>query len=270
MTGEGDFAAHHRDGDHVIKVLDTRHPAGVHFATAARFTGTTGMITYLATLRAAGVTLPPDLAVVSGQPLTVRHRWVHGPVLLDSGGVDPPRFVDAVTEIARWVQALAGTDARVDTNLANFCLVEGEVVLLDVLPPLIPSLRPEPANLFEVLFNALCFDTPVIHDALIGYAARALLLSPAGAAARHHERLVHLRAARADPADVCFPASWFRAKVTLALRALDGQVTPKVAHEFFALTSVRIFRELPEPTRAHRIQQVDQAMKELARHDRIC
>lgn len=264
MTSLGDFAAHHRDGDHVIKVLDARHPAGTRFVTAAQAAGRTGMDTYLSTLRAAGVILPPELAVVSVEPLAVRHRWVSGPVLLDCASADPPRFVGAVTEITRWVNALAATDVRVDTNLANFCLAEGQVVLVDVLPPLIPSTGPEPANLFEVLFTALCFDTPLIHDALIGYAARALLQSAASVAAPQRDDFARLvRPAGAESRGASFPASWFRARVTLALRALAGQLAPAVAHDFFALTSVRVFRQLTEARRSHRIQRVDQAMKEL-------
>lgn len=264
MTGQGAFATHRRDGDHVIKVLDVQHPAGTRFVAAALDAGTIGMDTYLSTLRAAGVALPPDLAVVSNAPLAVRHRWVTGPVLLDCASVNPPRFVGAVAEIAGWVHTLAATDARLDTNLANFCLTEGRVVLVDVLPPLIPSVRPEPSNLFEVLFAALCFDTAVIHDALIGYAARALLRSPAGVSARQRGDLASQMPPAAGSGSASFPASWFRARVVLALRALAGEVSPPVVHEFFALTSVRVFRELPETGRAHRIQQAERTMKELA------
>lgn len=265
MTDQGDFATHRRDGAHVIKVLDVQHPAGARFVAAAHGARRTDMETYLSTLRAAGVTLPADLSVVSAEPLAVRHRWVTGPVLLDCANVDPPRFVDAVAEIARWVQALAATDARLDTNLANFCLADGRVVLVDVLPPLIPSARPEPTNLFEVLFAAMCFDTAVIHNALIGYAARALLRSPADVATRQRYVLArHIRPAAAEPTSSSFPASWFRARVEIALRALVGEVQPDVAHEFFAMTSVRVFRELPETRRAQRIQHVAQIMKEHA------
>lgn len=266
MTGQGDFAAHRRDGDHVIKVLHAQHSAGARFVAAALSAGKTGMDTYLSTLRAVGVTLPPDLSVVSTEPLAVRHRWVTGPILLDYASVEPPRFVSAIIEIARWVHALGDTDARLDTNLANFCLADGRVVLVDVLPPLIPSVRPEPSNLFEVLFAALCFDTAVIHNALISYAARALLRSPAGVAARLREDLARqVPPEPAGPADgASFPASWFRARVVLALRALAGEVAPEVAHEFFDVTSVRVFRELPEARRDLRIQQVDWTLKELA------
>jgi hypothetical protein len=264
MTSKGDFAAHHRDGDDVIKVLDGRHPAGGRFVAAAQTVGLTGMTAYLSTLQAAGVTLPLGLSVVSARPLTVRHPWVTGPVLLDHASVDPSRFVDAVIEIAQWVRALDATDARVDTNLANFCLADDRIVLVDVLPPLIPSARPEPSNLFEVLFDALCFDTTVILDALIGYAARALLRSDVSVAAGRHEDLARQVAQDvAEPVEA-FPASWFRARVVLALRAPAGGAEPTSVHDFFALTSVRAFRDLPEADRAHRVQQVEQTVKELA------
>ncbi len=265
MTGQGDFAAHRRDGDDVIKVLDGQHPAGARFAAAAQNVGMTGMNAYLSTLRAAGVTLPPHLSVESVRPLAVRHRWVTGPTLLDCASADPSRFVDAVIEIAQWVRVLDATDARVDTNLANFCLADDRVVLVDVLPPLIPSVRPEPSNLFEVLFNALCFDSRVILDALIGYAARALLHSDVRVAAGQRDDLARqLPKEFAGPVETLFPASWFQARVTLALRALAGQAEFEVTHDFFALTSVRAFRDLPEAERAHRLRQVDQTVGELA------
>jgi hypothetical protein len=266
MTSQGDFAAHRRDGEHVIKVLHAQHSAGTRFVTAAQGVGKSGMDTYLSTLRAAGVTLPPDLSVVSTEPLAVRHRWVTGPILLDYATTEPPRFVAAIAEIARWVHALGDTNARLDTNLANFCLADGQVVLVDVLPPLILSVCPKPSNLFEVLFTALCFDTALIHNALIGYAARALLRSPVGVSAHECDDLVHqVPPEAAGPAcGMSFPASWFRARVVLAMRALAGEVTPEVAHQFFDVTSVRVFRELPEARRALRIQQVDQTLKELA------
>ncbi len=47
-------------------------------------------------------------------------------------------------------------------------------------------------------------------------------------------------------------------------RALAGQAASEVVHEFFDMTSVRVFRDLPEAGRAHRIRQVGQAVKELA------
>jgi hypothetical protein len=265
MTGRGDFAAHRRDGDYVIKVLGGQHPAGTRFVAAAQRVGMTGMHTYLSTLRAAGVALPPSLSVVSARPLAVRHRWLRGPGLLDCASADPRRFVDAVVEIALWVRALDGTDARLDTNLANFCLDDDRVVLVDVLPPLVPSTRPEPSNLFEVLFDALCFDTSVTLDALIGYAARALLHASMSVAARQREDLAcQLPPEAAKPFQERFPALWFRARVVLILRALAGQVAPGAVPEFFALTSVRALRDLPEAHRAARLRQVEQAVKELA------
>lgn len=152
-----------------------------------------------------------------------------------------------------------------DTNLANFCLAEDRVVLVDVLPPLIPSVRPEPSNLFEVLFNALCFDSRVILDALIGYATRVLLRSDVRVATGQRDDLARqLPKEFAEPVETSFPASWFQARVALALRALAGQAESEVAHDFFALTSVRAFRDLSEAARAHRLRQVDQTVKELA------
>lgn len=262
MTSHGDFATQRRAGEHVIKVLDVQHPAGARLVTATLDAGAEGMSGYLSALRSAGVQLPPELTMVSQHPLAVRHRWVSGPTLVECARTDPPRFVRAIAEILTWVQALAATDARLDTNLANFCLADGQLVLVDVLPPLIPSTRPEPANLFDVLFTALCFDTEVIHHALIGYAARALLRAPVMVGAQPRRQLASLAPSTPDT-DVPFPTSWFHARTTLALRALAGDLAPAVTHEFFALTSVRVLRELPETGRAHRLQHVEQTLKEL-------
>jgi hypothetical protein len=134
MTGQGDFAAHRRDGDYVIKVLDVQHPAGTRFAAVAARAGRTGMDTYLSTLRAAGVTLPPDLALVSAEPLTIRHRWVTGPVLADCAGVDRLRFAGAVAEVARWVDALAATDARLRLVVVPHLTDTSEPARLRYLP----------------------------------------------------------------------------------------------------------------------------------------
>jgi hypothetical protein len=247
----------------VIKSLDTQHPAGGRFALTMQHGAMTHMATYLSTLRAAGITLPSELSVVSTEPLAVRHRWVDGPNLLDSVTVDPARFVNAVGKITEWTGRLADTDARLDTNLANFCLADGQVVAVDVLPPLIPSARVTPSNLFETLLSALCFDTTVIRDALVGYAARALLRSSADVPTSVSDDLASLVPSGAARVDTSFPASWFRAKVVLALRALAGQITPTHVHDFFALTSVLAFRDLSEPHRRQRVRQVDHAVREL-------
>lgn len=152
-----------------------------------------------------------------------------------------------------------------DTNLANFCLADDRVVLVDVLPPLIPSVRPTVSNLFDVLFTALCFDTTVILDALIGYAARALLHAHASVAAGQREDLGRqLPREFATHVEASFPASWFRARAALALGALAGEAESACVQHFFALTSVRAFRDLSEAERADRVRQVDQTMKELA------
>ena len=57
--------------------------------------------------------------------------------------------------------------------------------------------------------------------------------------------------------DGSFPMSWFTTRSAVALAALAGELPPDTAHEFFALTSVRVFRELSEEHRARRVHQVD-------------
>lgn len=263
MSRQGDFATHRRDGDHVVKRIEVRDPATANLVEAALAAGPAGTERYLGALRAAGVAVAPDLVVLAQRPLAVRHRWVAGPTLPDVAST-PEVFVGAVREIGQWVRDLEPADARIDTNLANFCLVEGHPVLVDVLPPLIPSRRPRPGNQFEELFSALCFDTEVILAALVGYAARALLRAgvPEGAA-----RFLTVGHELSPPA-ASYPGGsvldvWFHARAALALRALAGDVPIDVAHTFFALTSVRAFRDLDEQQRTRRVEQVGEALRGL-------
>ncbi|MCI2422142.1 hypothetical protein MOQ72_32400 [Saccharopolyspora sp. K220] len=257
----GEFSTHRRDGDHVTKRLNGRHPAGNRFVTAMTTTGAAGMQCYLHVLRSAHVRLPSCLRLVAAEPLTVRHRWVAGPTLLDAPNeTDPATFAAAIAQIGRWVRDLDGTDARIDTNLANFCLEDDQLVLVDVLPPLIPSLRPAPESLFDELFGALCFDTPVILDALVGYALRTLLRTADPSAAQ--ELLPFSYEFPTNIADEGFPAAWFRARRGLAVRAAMGEAAVEEVQDFFALTSVLGFRQLDEAGRRLRIDQVARRIRE--------
>lgn len=178
MNRTGQFTVQCRRRGVVTKHLASRHPDGYRFAAAMTATGEHGMRNYLRTLREVGVRLPGRLRQIPITPPTIEHRWVNGPVLTDLAVTDPEIFAAAVAQIAQWVCDLDTTDARIDTNLANYCVDRGTPVLVDVLPPLIPSLRPVPETLFDVLFHALCFDTRTTIDALLGYALRALLTPP--------------------------------------------------------------------------------------------
>ncbi|MGP4018805.1 hypothetical protein [Saccharopolyspora sp. 5N708] len=261
MSHLGEFSIHRRDGDHVTKHLNRRHPAGDRFVTAMTTTGAAGMQSYLDVLRSAQVRLPSDLRLVAAEPLTVRHRWVAGPNLLDATtDTDPATFAAAIAQIAHWVRDLDGTNARIDTNLANFCLEDNQPVLIDVLPPLIPSLRSTPANLFDELFGALCFDTPVILDALVGYALRTLLRVTDPAAAQELLDLAY--EFPTNTADETFPAAWFRARRALAVRAAMGKAAVEEVQDLFALTSVLGFRQLDEAGRRLRIDQVARRIRE--------
>lgn len=259
MSKSGDFSTHIRRDGYVIKRLTSRHPAGDRFAVAMARGGSRRMRQYLDTLRDAGVRLADDLTINADEPLTVRHRWMKGPTLLEVAPVDPEQFVDAVAVIGQWVGALDDTDARVDTNLTNFCLSPRGPVLVDVLPALIPSLRPDPVDLFDELFQALCFDTAVTLDALAGYALRALINASVTAGLR----LPPLRKLPIGLDHEGFPGSWFHARAMLATSAASGEVSPSVVGEFFALTSVLGFRQLDEPARLLRIDHVDRRIEEL-------
>lgn len=258
MSHLGEFSTHTRDGKNVFKQINPRHPAGSGFTAAMTRGGEAGLRCHLEALRSAQVRLPRDLAIMASSPLTIRHRWVVGPTVLEVARGDPKVFATAVRQIATWTRELDGMDARIDTNLANFCLVDDQPVLIDVLPPLMPSLRPEPETLFDELFGGLCFDTPVILDALIGYALRELLRANQPAAC---ELLPIADELDGSSNGTCFPASWFAARRGLAMRAAAGDEDPGVVHDFFARTSVLGFRQLSETGRRLRLDEVERRIQ---------
>ncbi len=258
----GEFSRHTRSGPWVVKRLSPHHPAGSRLVAAASALGAEGMRRYVADLRSAGVQLPDDVAVTDTDPLTVRHRWVEGPSLLDVVSTDPDAYLEAFTRIAGWVQAMNGVDARVDANVENFRIRDGEPVLVDVLPPLVPSAREVPQNLFDELFDALCYDTTVALDAFIGYALRKARRRPGGpeavaATVETARRLI----SRGDPP--AFPAAWFSTRARLAVAMAAGECEPRVADEFFALTSVLTFRGLDEVDRARHRDRVHEIITNL-------
>ena len=257
----GEFSTHTRVGDHVVKRLHSHHPAGARFLDAVARNGVPGLRSYLGDLQRAEVALPGELTVLDAEPLTIWHRWVPGPTLLTVASSHAARFTSSIVQIGQWVERLKDADARIDANLANFCLTSGGPVLIDVLPPLIPSMRPEPRNLFEELFAALCFDTPTTLDALAGYALRVSLRTAGLAAAA--DLAQRTRDMARNEKDSTFPARWFGARRALATRAARGETDTDIVHEFFALTSVLRFRQLTERGRHAQIDYVEQRMQEL-------
>jgi hypothetical protein len=263
MTAQGEFSTHTRAGSHVVKRLLAQHPSGSRFVTAMTAGGSAGLRSYIDALRTAGVRLPDDLEVVDGTPVAVRHRWVDAPSLLDTGGLAPGAFLDAVARIGDWVRRLDDADARLDANLANFCVAPSGPVLVDVLPPLVPSLRPTPENQFDELFDALCFDSPVILDAFVGYALRKVLRRPWGPAlAPDLVEVVQELVSRDEPSG--FAATWFATRARLAIGAATGERDAAEVDRFFKLTSVLAFRELDETGRTHRREAVRRAVADLA------
>ncbi|GAA0534928.1 hypothetical protein GCM10011581_48440 [Saccharopolyspora subtropica] len=254
-------SVHRRDGERVVKQLTERHPAGRNFVAAMASSGEQGMRSYLAELDRVAVRLPGNLEIVSAEPLTVQHRWMDGPTLLDAPTMTPEVFASAIAEVATWVRRLDRRDARVDTNLANFCIVNGRPVLVDVLPPLVPSRRPRPTSLFDDLFLSLCFDTSVILDALCGYALRQAIRS--GDRGVIADLLGVVNDLVSSPETTGLAKEWFRARLKLARRAARGVVDPEMMHEFFALTSVLKFRHFDEPGRRRRVDEVAIRIREL-------
>jgi hypothetical protein len=183
VTQAGRFTRQHRKAGYVVKTLAPTLATDERLARAMLSRGRSGVDHYLSCLAAAGVRLPDELSVLdTGESgAAVRHRWADGGLLADSVTDDSHgarTFVEAVETIAGWVIRLDGMDARLDTNLANFCLHQDSVVALDVLPPLIPSLRPDPRDLYERLLFGLCFDSATTLAALVGYGAVRLLGHP--------------------------------------------------------------------------------------------
>ena len=266
----GEFSTHLRRGEMVIKNVSGAHPAGARFVSHVLRDGPAAMSGYLAALRAAEVSLPRELTVRADPgavgAVAISHRWEPGPTLIEIAADEPELFARAVGVIGGWVHALEGTDARIDTNLANFCLRERQPVLIDVVPPLIPSRRPPPMSLFDQLFNALCFDTPVICDALAGYGLRSALRAHHGpdTDSRGAERLLPVARAllsRIEPTD--WPGQWFRARAVLAIQTAEGTRDRATFSELFAATSVLGFRYLSEPGRRRRCTDIAHRLREL-------
>lgn len=243
IGGRGAFSTQDRSGSTVRKHLDADHLTGRTLPEPV------DLHRYLDTVRAAGVRLPADLVAEPRRPLTVIHTWVEGPTLDLAATTHPETAVQPVRQIARWMRNLDGTDARIDTNLANFCLLDGAPVLIDVLPPLIVSRRQAPRSLFEELFDSLCFDTSVSLHALLGYTlTRMLAAGPAGRAAA--TALDDLTAqALSAPVTPGLAGSWFRAKLLLATRCAAGEADAAQLDAFSAAVSVRAFHRLAEPAR---------------------
>jgi hypothetical protein len=243
-----------RDGQMVTKQLtDPDLPQLAAFASAMGQGGAPALERYLATLREAGVRLPAALTVTgSGGGVVVRHRWVRCPTLPEILATDPGRAVAAAARVQQWCAALDGHDARVDTNLGNICCCGDQPVLIDVLPPLIPSLRPDitGGTVFDVLFDALCFDTAVTRVAFAGYLARALLR------AGHHDAA----------ADVCHQAPapspvggdtvgglWFGMRLAAARAVATRRAPMATLTELCALTSLHGLAALTPAAQTARI-----------------
>jgi hypothetical protein len=207
---------------------------------------------YVAGLRSAGVPLPEDLRIDAGAAgPAVRYRWIPGPTLLELPGSRSREFRAAVDRIAGWVRALEPTDVRLDTNLANFVLPgDGQLVCIDVLPPLLASSRRPEASPWEQLIGGLCYDTHVTLCALAGYAARHLLrtLDPGELPVTGRRRLTGLCPGHPDPA--ALPATWFHSRLAVAGRALAGQLTHQQALEVFSATSILALQAAPAVTQA--------------------
>ncbi|MBH1939217.1 hypothetical protein I5Q34_34015 [Streptomyces sp. AV19] len=257
MSGRTESGVLERDGASVTKRPSWRGPYA-RIGSAMTAAGAEGLHAHLQILSAAGVRLPDGLVVLDDEKgLGVRHQWVAGPTLPELVLWRPRRFAAAVAELAAWVSALAPTDARIDTNLTNVCVLGDGPVLVDVLPPLIPSLRPTPVTLHDQLFDALCFHVPSTLYALVAYSA--LRLRGCGDRQAQHRLLevaeehCGLPARPAAREGGPFPCFWFRARALAAVDMLSGAAMDTTARAFLAYTSTTRFAELAEDDRAQRI-----------------
>jgi hypothetical protein len=244
----------------VVKTL-TAAAADPYFAAMPASAGEVRR--YAGILGEVGVPLPGELAVTDGACGTeVRHAWIPGPTLLELPGWRSPEFLAAVTSIARWVRALEHTGARLDANLANFVIPDqGNLTCIDVLPPLLASLRPVETGPWEQVIGGLCFDADITLCALAGYAARHLLgvLAPGPAAARTIASVLRICPGHSRPGSL--PARWFHSRLQAAGLAAAGQVSAAEAERLLAATSVRALQAAPP---AARRQHADAALAVIA------
>lgn len=241
-----------RHREEVIKTM-TAEVADSFFAHALSG-GAEAVRRYAAGLHAAGVTLPEDLAITQGaQGPEVRYRWIGGPTLLELPAWRSAEFTSAVMTIADWVRVLEPASVRLDTNLANFVIPDGEnLVCVDVLPPLLVPSRPPGTGPWEQVIGGLCFDTDITLCAVAGYAIRHLLrvLGPAALDGTCWQSLAGVCPGHPQPASLA--ARWFHSRLHAARLAAAGQLPPERAASLFSATSVRALRQTAPGLRAAR------------------
>jgi hypothetical protein len=213
---------------------------------------------YIDSLRHVGVRLPPKIHVVTADPLKVGHEWIEGPMLSDLLEADLSRVMGHIERIGDWQMRLQmdGLDARIDTNLDNFIVDCDGPVLVDVIPPLIPSRGYVPEDLFEELFLPLCLSFTVSTTALIGYALRGsigrvdlALANRVTALAERWSIWDYLTSHGREPMDI------FAARLRLALDALLGASDGPEVLGFYRATSVEHLASLTELARARQLKE---------------
>jgi len=235
--GEGNFSTHEHVQNIVIKRL-ALPLAPMYHVLGIVAPGHDMTSSYIEAMQSIGVRLPAIFGTRSTRPeLVVHQAWVNGPTLAGYAEAEPLAFIDCVAEIRSWIESSASYDARIDANLENFVVASGAPVLIDLLPPLIPSLAVEPGSddLFGAVFHRLCFSIDSSILALVSYACRVLLKYHPSQWSTLSSRLL-LELPNEHPTTVA--QAWFVIRVRAIQQATDGKIGVKAMEEVFKITSI--------------------------------
>ena len=195
---------------------------------------------YLADLSGV-VALPDDVTfTMSGPRLAVRHRWVEGQSLRACLQRTPVLGIEAIQVVLGWCEEVNTTsrDARMDLNLENFVCTPDGPVLIDLLPPLIPSRAYAPESIGETILVSLCFDDLLAAAAMCGYALNALLRKGLGTEATRLADIIESRGIAIAAPETQTPDRLLMARSEVLCRVAKGGLSYERAGPFIAASAV--------------------------------
>jgi hypothetical protein len=248
-----------RDGDVVTKRLPKEVDDAYRVLGRCIQASADDLVHYLSDLSSIGVaTASVQKIADSPDGLEIAHEWVPGPTVLEIAH-DPSRFGAAIVEIGSWARRSESVNARVDSNLENFVATDTGPVLVDFLPPLVPTMAVEPRaqNIFDDVFYSLCFDVNAGVNALVSYACRGLLRCGSAGSGDACIRIAgELRNDVTPASEFSRGAAWFELRARAVECFLSGEVGSGILDDVLAATSVRKLRDADPEMRRTRWDRV--------------
>ncbi len=125
-----------------------------------------------------------------------------------------------------------------DLNLENFVCTPDGPVLVDLLPPLIPSRAYVPESVGETILVRLCFDDLLAVAAMCGYALNALLRKGLGTEATRLADIIESRGIAIQPPETQTPDRLLMARSEVLRRVAKGDLSYERASSFIAAAAV--------------------------------